>query len=501
MLNKNKLQLNLNFLNKVLLTVVVSLLFLFPSNSADLGWHLRYGQYFFQTGQILMKNVFSFVMPNFIWTNDSWLYDLFTYQIFQNFGFIGLSVVGALTALILFFSIYVLYKPKSYCLLPIAYCLYLLISPRFYSAFRAQTLSLLGLVFCLWQIKQINAHKLTANFYIISSVVYIFWANFSGEFMLGLALLYLTFIGQLIDSYIKQKKGKVILERSDRILSKLKQIVNSWFPILLISTISTFLTPFHYKNHILAFEHIFTSRLSTVNEWLPWTAFYWQFWVFLLYFLFLIFYLYKSKKFHSFTFLPPFLAFAYLGFAHRRLVPVFAIISLPLFLQILKKYDKELKNLFTLKTNFILSLLLFIHSLLVVKNRQIWIHSWQDYCDSKTNLHCSEASVDFLKNSKLKGKIFNYYNWRGYLSYRYQDQPIFIVGHMVSWKDNKTGYMPFEVYKAIHRLDENSLQIFQDQNFDYAIIPSNSQFEQMLTSQLNWQIIYQDQKVSILGKN
>src|ERR1700694_5374886 len=63
----------------------------------DLGWHLAYGKYFFQHHAILRDNIFSTSMPNYHWVNSSWLTDLISYAIFNNFGFLGLSILGATT--------------------------------------------------------------------------------------------------------------------------------------------------------------------------------------------------------------------------------------------------------------------------------------------------------------------------------------------------------------------------------------------------------------------
>jgi len=85
-------------------------LFLYPTNSTDLGWHLKYGEYFAQNGRLLKANTFSYIMPDFEWTNDSWVYDVVIYQIFNKFGFNGLAVAGSLVGMLLTFILYRLSK-------------------------------------------------------------------------------------------------------------------------------------------------------------------------------------------------------------------------------------------------------------------------------------------------------------------------------------------------------------------------------------------------------
>src|SRR3989344_2069756 len=69
---------------------------LFAPADPDLGWHLKYGKFFFENGRILRENTFSALMPDYKWNNSSWLTDLITYQTYTNFDFIGLSVLGAI---------------------------------------------------------------------------------------------------------------------------------------------------------------------------------------------------------------------------------------------------------------------------------------------------------------------------------------------------------------------------------------------------------------------
>ncbi|MEK9175970.1 MAG: hypothetical protein AAB520_00845, partial [Patescibacteria group bacterium] len=37
----------------------------------DLGWHLKYGEYFFENGSVLRDNTFSALMPDYKWSNSS----------------------------------------------------------------------------------------------------------------------------------------------------------------------------------------------------------------------------------------------------------------------------------------------------------------------------------------------------------------------------------------------------------------------------------------------
>src|SRR5437870_5517011 len=86
--------------------IAVFIFSLAPPFDPDLGWHLKYGEFFFKYWHPLRENVFSTEMPTYHWPNSSWGTDLISYFTFAHFGFLGLSVLGALiiTATFFFFS-------------------------------------------------------------------------------------------------------------------------------------------------------------------------------------------------------------------------------------------------------------------------------------------------------------------------------------------------------------------------------------------------------------
>src|SRR3989344_7900383 len=97
---------NLGFVEKILSPALYLLVFLSSLNlptDPDLGWHLKYGEYFFKTGKILRDNIFSTMMPDYNWVNHSWVSDLILYQAFYKLGFFGVTLLGAMLVTFTFF--------------------------------------------------------------------------------------------------------------------------------------------------------------------------------------------------------------------------------------------------------------------------------------------------------------------------------------------------------------------------------------------------------------
>ena len=94
-----------NFLKRYFPFLIIFLLALYMPADTDLGWHLKYGEYFVKTGSILKENIYSLEMQGYKWTNISWLTDIATYSVYSRAGFLGLAIAGgAVTALIFYLN-------------------------------------------------------------------------------------------------------------------------------------------------------------------------------------------------------------------------------------------------------------------------------------------------------------------------------------------------------------------------------------------------------------
>lgn len=155
----------------------------------DLGWELKYGEYFVKYHQILRTNIFSTLLPNFYWVNHSWGADAVLYAVFSNLGFFGLSLGGAIvTTLIFYFYAKAarLSLVHSLILFPI---LFYLEKQIFITAFRPELMSLLlqgVLVYLLCE--YVQGRKKVILFTV---PLFLIWANIHGEFILGLGTFFL----------------------------------------------------------------------------------------------------------------------------------------------------------------------------------------------------------------------------------------------------------------------------------------------------------------------
>src|SRR5690242_14430939 len=103
MLEKIKTQLPKIFTLGIYLTLFTSLLY--PYRDKDWGWHYKYGEYFLQHGEFLIRDIYSWTLAGYAWINHSWLFDPLLYTLFNRVGYLGLSLSAGLITLLVFYLI------------------------------------------------------------------------------------------------------------------------------------------------------------------------------------------------------------------------------------------------------------------------------------------------------------------------------------------------------------------------------------------------------------
>lgn len=116
---------------------------IFQPTDGDLGWHLKYGEYFFKHFTPLYSNIYSTMMPGYYWPNSSWITDLLAYSLFKLGSFIGLSLASAGIVTLTFYFISKTFKLKLLAQAILFPILVLLLNPINSVSFRGQQISLL----------------------------------------------------------------------------------------------------------------------------------------------------------------------------------------------------------------------------------------------------------------------------------------------------------------------------------------------------------------------
>lgn len=508
--------------------VVVFLAALYNSADSDLGWHLKYGEYFFRYFAILRNNIFSTDMPDFRWINSSWATDLLSYLAFSRLGFLGISILGTLAVTAAFYFISKAAKlsfwEKAILFPVITY----LEEPLNVVSFRGHQLSLLFITILLFLFREFENGKKQFILFIIP--LFTIWSNFHGEFILGLAIflgwiffhiIRLVFMEHKTISknlFEKSQKPSVILGirqlaetpesgwdpgRTSFAKMTLKLIIRSEkiiFLTFIFSVLATFVNPFGIGPYLESVKHFGNPLQKYIIEWLPFNTYSELWWNLVIWSAVLIISFIIIIKKKLFTEVFPFLGLTFilliLTFSVRRYAwPMYYVSVIPAayFIRLLKPNNKILATI--LPTVILIIFYLYI-SQIQFPSQRLGTMNWDRYC--KEFGKCSPPSAEFLKTANLKGNMLTFYNWGGWLIWNYPEVKPSIDGRMHLWQDEK-GYSAFKYYYPL----EQNWQNVDESKYDIVYMtPAKPMHKQMmaLVKENKWKIVYQDKYAYIFTR-
>lgn len=463
---------------------------IFRPNDTDLGWHLKYGEYFFNHFSVLRENTFSVMMADFKWANTSWLVDVIDYITYYYLGFLGLTLLGAfvITLTFLFFSkAFKLDFFEKAIIFPI---LVYIEMPVNQIGFRGQLLSVLFLGILFYIIERFDSGR--EKIIYLTIPLFLVWANTHGQFLIGLGLFYVWILIYLIMSYFNKESG----------LDKFKENLKILGITGLVSFLVTLINPFGIGIYQDAFLHFGNEDLKSVAEYIPFkesTLAWWnQLIVGLLIgvgFLFIFFNGQLKKRFPMFSILG---ILYILSWVVRRYAWSFYYLAIP-FIKPLVYFIKPDSKKYTFIVAFTL-FLIYIGAVFFLKMpfSQYKDMSWRVYCEEFRN--CSEKSAQFIiKNNLNKPDLMTTYDWGGWLIWNYPQIKPSIDGRMHLWIDEK-GYSAFRQYYSY----EQNLQDINDSSYNTIYMsPTKTIYKQLLleTKAGKWKLVYQDKYAGIFIRN
>lgn len=478
----------MSLLFTVLPYLLVFITSLYLPYDPDLGWHLKYGEYFWHNLRLLNENIFSTLMPNYYWVNTSWLTDILTYTIFHYWGFVGLTVVGAIVITLTF---YFFSKAASLSL----WSQILLFPPLLYAlsvpnsiSFRGQLLTflLLGILFYLMQ-----EYRRRPWLLFLTIPLFTLWSNLNGEFLLGVAIfgawITLSVFGSLFHKIWKRPVGQNVDANHYHDLSKVhfaRLIV-----IFILASLAALLNPYGIAVYEVAISHIGSPLLLMIREYWPITVFsslWWQQSAILavITVVMLIRLIKKQPTPPIFWVITLLLVYSY---RVQRLTWPVLYMSLPIFNLISSRLTPPVKWVRAL------SVVIISTALIVVVNQKPTLneylsYSWSEYC---LYIGCSTASAEYLIKNELTHDIFTLYGWGGWLIWNYPEIKPLIDGRMHLWQD-ENGYSGFMEY---HELMQNTKDIDKSKYnavyLDLYPYPLAKRLRQ-LTILGKWELVYID---------
>lgn len=419
----------------------------------DLGWHLKFGKEIWQEKGLFYLENDTQLMLGKEWIDHEWLANVLIYGIYANLGYIFLNLffifIIILTLFLLnkIFRDYYSLKNNNYGNFALAVIFIGGVNASLgHLGIRVQELALLNLVILMLILKNWEKNRRLFPLFLLLPLFYL-WACLHGSFMIGIIFLCLWLGAKILEIFIF--KNKNLRERLAGMINldqrlSFKEIKTVLFFIFL-SAVITLVTPYFLKLPAFLLSYHNDYYLTHIEEWV--TPFrdpvnfsqigYLSFFIFCL-IVFLLNFKKRKNVFHQKTnfFLSDLLItsfFFLLAVLSRRNFPLFFVVSFPLYAYFLINFFKFKdslldKDCFPFRS-LIRGILIFMFLLAIfLKAIQVRFNNnpFLNYCEAYP---CQ--ALTYLKDSPYKNlKIFNVYQWGGYLLWNWPGKKIFLDGRM-----------------------------------------------------------------------
>jgi hypothetical protein len=196
----------------LLLVTVYILAFFTNSPDTDLWARLAVGSIFFQTGQVLRHDIFSYLPTKNLWVDHEWGSGVIFYYFAKYLGEYGIFVLKGLLVYLIFVMVHkainvrqrsphTTSKASPAARLPVAVAYFMLLGyalfPGIASLVRSQMFSYLFFIIWIYELEciRLSWHKTLWMF----PYTMLFWANMHGGFVAGIGLVLLYAIGELLN--------------------------------------------------------------------------------------------------------------------------------------------------------------------------------------------------------------------------------------------------------------------------------------------------------------
>jgi hypothetical protein len=523
---KNLLKKVFTYIPLLTLLLVVFMTYANTVDDLDFWWHLKSGQFIFETQGIPQEDFFAYTtdVPEFIniigkdevastelpsgyrsnALRGNWLSQLIFYLVYAVGGFVGIGLLKSIVFVIAYLILYVtmMRRGATPFISFLVLCLIAYIGIEF-NYTRPQIFSFLlfpCVLYLLYDFK--NGGKCI---YFLPALM-LLWANLHGGFILGvLTIISITF-AELLKYLLKNKFG--ITSVSSFTSRKLRTL----FLLSCMSIFASLINPNSYKTFLFPF--VFERSLfATVEEYhRPMLYEYHAYWFMLA--LVLIFIVFSIKKRRlDLSELCLLIIVTIPSLKSIRYIIFFALgsgVFLAYAISCVHTQFKEwgpIKNILT-RPMFQKGLLSFLVAILSISIYiAIAISSNVLKFDMRENRYPSGA-VAFIKENTIPGAMFNLYNWGGYLIWHlYPDYRVFIDGRCL----NETAFFHYnQILKAAEGSDSQIplwKKLLNAYGVDFIITHAVSPSGKIINLVDNlyihdeWKLVYADGKSMVFLRN
>jgi len=479
-------------LRKVFLVLVFLLVFfimLAPPRDADMWWHLSAGREMAHQGRILTTDIFSYTRHGEPWTNAFWLSDLVLFLAYKLGCYLGITILVASIAVLAMAVIYLQtshnpYSIPLFVILLAAFAIAPVWTPR------PQIFSFLLLAILDYGLNRRNGFILKRAWLLVP--IFILWANTHGGFIWGFLLMSAFILGSRFD---------YLLKREDHLSTQSLARLGFWTSI---SALAISINPNGFSLWKLPFYTVGIS-IRSITEWgspdfhrpdlhpILWLLF------------LLMIGLGTSKKASSWSDILKTIGFSYMAFISQRSIGPFVIIATPVVIDSLRDVWLEwlpllsgsVKKLDNPRRSNPLPLLFAATLNVVILGTFAFVTILRaDSVSTHQQAHNGFPlkAVEWIRVNRPNGRMFNAYNWGGYLQWELPDYPVFIDGRADLYGEEIIS----DWWSVVNATDE-SLALLDYWQVNFVLLERGWPMEEKLT-QSGWRVLYEDDTAVIISR-
>lgn len=457
------------------------------SIDSDTWWHLRSGQWIVENQQLIREDIFSYTSAGNSWQYPGQWVQVLMFKLYNWFGPGGLNLWVSITVVTIFAFIWRTTQGNS--LFRAIVLIFAAISSAIYWAARPYLISYLLFAIYFYLLEK-NSRIGKRNLWLIP-ILMIAWVNSHGGFLAGF-ILWVPYFAQSFLEWIKAKR----LNQAEEIPIYKGRLTND-LKVGLGMLLATLLNPQGLSLWTLPFTTV--SRQAEqlfIAEW-------------------------QSPDFHDPTLLPFALmlvltivilggskkriklyeilllgGFGLLGLISVRNIFFFVIVAPAIlsragesfFTTLATDFRFNLELDFSKQPNRIGSLINFAMVVLVGLVALLRLVSYlpRNVNQEELEKKYPVAAVEFIKSQNLEGRMFNTYNYGGYLIWALPEFPVFVDGRADLHKDD----IILTWYQVINGSEEYR-ELFKEYNIRFVVVEPGVPLLFELESN-NWTTIYED---------
>lgn len=458
-----------------------------PVSDTDFWWHLKAGEYIWQTKTVPHADVFSYTMSDKPWTAHEWLAEVIYYLAYSLGNFWGLFVLNLLLLALTYYFYYQLLQLRTgknsilSALLMLAGAFF----TYFFWGFRPHMFLHLLFVIFLYVMECFYRNR---DYLWILPLLMIAWVNLHGSFIMGPVIIGLYLISGIFAIQLPTLVNRLWTPAQKRKL----------LAVLLMSFLATLINPNSYHMLVYPLQTVNSDFIvNQINEW-------------------------ASPDFHEPYFMV-YLGYVLAGFAlmglgkrkHRAvdlllvgtffLMSLYAVRHIALFVygagpvfgyylaallpkNSLYKHEHIFNGVLTVKH--------FINGALTVGALTTAFLVWPPEVPLEKHVEAQVlpvGAVNYMKQHRLYGKVLNDYNWGGYILWTlYPDVRVMIDG-----RTDLYAAKVFPDYLKIANLLPQTPQLLQKYYPDAIIIREGTSLDAYLSNYRHWQKVYADETAVI----